>query len=349
MKITFDDILNRMKNAFFNECEKNPESLGDINARLNVVASEIYSLCCNMDYVTKQAFVQTAFGEYLDYHAELRNMSRKAASKAVGELKFSIPELLDEDILIPKGTICSVKDKPFIQFATDEDAVLRARSYFVKVPATALDVGTSYNVEPNMITVLVNAPARIEEVTNDNHFVGGNDVESDERLRSRLLNSFKQLPNGVNKQSVEDSVRSIDEVLDCHIYALDSSSKAVNVCVRTIFGGLDYNIISKVQNKLLALNMLGVSANIKNAHEKYVRISIVTNADGDKVSDACATFFDTLKIGERVDLLKLRIWLMKNMDDDIVDIRCADSVGNYITCDNGEILILNGVEVIPYE
>ncbi len=348
MKITYDDILNNMKIAFYNECGKNPENLGDISTRLSVVASEIYSLYCNMDYSNRQSFVQTAQGQYLDYHAQLRDMSRKSASKAIGELKFIVSTAIDEDILIPKGTICSVKDKPFIQFETDKDAVLRARSYFVKVPATALDVGDGYNIGVNMVTVLVNCPARIESVTNDEPFVGGNNVESDETLRKRLLNSFKVLPNGLNKQSIEDIVCSLDEVLDCNIYGVDTVNRRVNVCAKTIYGSIGYPLIQKIIDKLLALQMLGIEATVVNCSEKTVSLNVIANANAQEVERYCKMYFEQLRIGERIDIISFRVWLSKYIDG-IVDIKSDDAVGQYITCNENQILTLGDIEVTPYE
>lgn len=338
-----------MKNAFFEECGRNPESLGDVSARLNAVASEIYSMYCNMDYVARQSFIQTAQGEYLDYHAQLRNMSRKSASKATGKLTFSIPLAIDESIVIPKGTICSVKDKPFIQYETDEDAVLEAGKLSVSASATALDTGDTYNVDENMVTVLVSSPARIESVTNTDPFVGGNDAESDERLRNRLINSFKMLPNSINKQSIEDIVCTIDEVLDCHIYEINNVIKSVKVSVNTIYGYVNNDIIKKVNNKLLALNMLGYTSEVVGVARVSVNVDVVTNADPDEVQTACADYFDKLRIGDSVDLLSFRMWLSKRFDEPISDVRSSSATGQYIICDNNKLLRLDDVRVVPYD
>ena len=65
--------------------------------------------------------MQSATGEYLDRHGELRNCKRKSGTKASGILSFGINEASDTDIIIEKGTVCSKGENPLIQYITNEN------------------------------------------------------------------------------------------------------------------------------------------------------------------------------------------------------------------------------------
>lgn len=347
MKITFDSILNRMKQAFYDECGQNPDNLGDIGARFNAVASEIYSLYCNLDYVKRQSFVQTATGEYLDYHAELRGMSRNSASRAYGELTFSISEPIDQDILIPSGTICSVKDKPFIQFATDADVVLDAGQTSVIARATALESGGEYNVGANEVCKMVNAPAMIERVTNNRAFFGGYSTESDASLRKRILDSFDTVMFGVSKKHLEENIIAIPYIRDCKILGpYMEDDLRVMVILRTI-KELDGEMLAEVYDKMLVCDFVGAEYNVIIATEKPITLEIYCDDESvyDEISCLCDEYVDALRIGEALNLNDLNMRLFKELDCNRLIVRCEDCEGSYVNCGGNEYINLAGLVI----
>ena len=46
----------------------------DLAVRLYAAAAQVYALYVQADWVARQAFPQTAEGEYLDLHAQLRSL-----------------------------------------------------------------------------------------------------------------------------------------------------------------------------------------------------------------------------------------------------------------------------------
>ena len=102
LKITYDEILNNMKNAFYEKSGENVDLMSDLGARFQAVASELYSLSCYGDYILRQSFPQTASGTELDYHAALRDITRKSASKSSGELTFYVDEPIETELTVPK-------------------------------------------------------------------------------------------------------------------------------------------------------------------------------------------------------------------------------------------------------
>ena len=60
---TYDEILNSMKNTYFEESGSAVEDNSQTLKLLEIVASELYGLSCYADWALKQNFVQTANGE----------------------------------------------------------------------------------------------------------------------------------------------------------------------------------------------------------------------------------------------------------------------------------------------
>ena len=307
MKITYDSILQRMQNAFFEISGENAELLSDIGARFQAVASELFNLACYSDYVRRQAFIQTAGGEYLDRHAEMRDMTRKAASKAYGEITFYAAEISENDIEIPSGTICSVDGKEYIQFATTESAVITAGSESVTVPAEALKGGSSYNAKAGTVTVLVNPPGSVDRVTNEYDFKGGNDAETDDALRKRLLRSYCVPPTGMSLKSMADVVMKIDGVLDCNLMSDDENG--LFVYLRTKNDLLTQELEDEINNALLLAELTDtdITVSLASATQYTLNVSFVTNNESadeatQAVQKAVKEYTDSLRIGENLRL-----------------------------------------------
>lgn len=350
MKITFDDILSNMKGAFFNECGHNVDNISDISARFHAVASEIYSLYCNMDFTRRQSYLQTAQGEFLDYHAQLRDMQRYSASKATGELTFGIVQPIDIDIEIPSGTICSVKNEPYIQFKTDENTTLLAGTTSVTVTAVALEAGDKYNVDFGKVTVLVNAPARIEAVINNTPFAGGHLEESDESLRKRLLDSFKYLPFGINRGYLENLIMQINGVVDCKIIGNDPIiDNTQSIYIRCNGNNISDKLHNEIDDKLALFHMMAVNYNILIADSLSIDLTVDSSANQDEISSLCREYVESLKIGETLDLVALRIWLLKRLNDDVIDVKSPQSSGQYVICPSNKYIYLNSIGVVNNE
>lgn len=343
MKATYNDILNNMKTAFFNECGKNADLTGDISARFEAVASEIYSLYCRLDYVKRQCFLQTAQGEYLDAFAQLRGTARKTDSVASGTLTFGVSEPAVDDIAVPAGTICSVSGKPFIQFVTVQDCTINAGATSTTVGAVAVAAGAGYNADAHTITVMVNVPPRVEYVTNESRFIGGYNAESDEALRRRLLDSFSLLPTGISRQYLHDLVVSVDGVVSCN-FAQDSDM--VWVYVLTNGTTLDQSVMQAVSSKLLAFENWGIDYIILPARHKLIDIVAICDADADEITKLCHDYMATARVGDPIDTNRMRSWIAQQIGTDDIAIIVQGALNGIIPCMNNERVEIRNVEVL---
>lgn len=211
---TINEIYEGLKRDYYELCGRAVTEGGDMSLRLMAVAAEIFSLEAQCDFAKRQAFPQTAAGEYLDMHAGVRAISRREAAKATGVLRFSISEAQEEAISVPAGTECL--DALGRVFVTRSDAEIAAGATYCEAAAEAEDTGEEGNVAAGAIIAMRHAPARVSAVTNPEAFTGGCAAEDDEALRERVMASYRRLPNGANAAYYEAlalSVPGVEKVL----------------------------------------------------------------------------------------------------------------------------------------
>jgi len=352
LNITVENILNNMKKAYFEETGKEVGRLSDTDNRLKAAATELYAVYTYADYICKQAFAQTATGKYLDYHAELRGMERKKASKAQGLLTFLTDAPAEQDIAVPAGTVCSVAERPFIQFITEEAAVIQAGEQNVQVPAAALSSGSRFNTAANEINNIVNPPKLISRVINPAPFTGGTDDESDEGLRERLLYSYKHESNALNEASVKNMVTGCAYVADAYIFKKD---KYIEVCLKTPKNDIanEPEIRKAVADKLTFFELLGIPCIFSSATEKNFDVSVdvkaYSGADFDKIGEevrACITdFCKKEKIGAEISEADLAMAAAGVAFTDEVNVCLFPSVSGSVSCGSKEFLRLADLKV----
>ena len=190
------EIYEQMRGTFAQRAGFVPSEGCDSAVRLYALAAELQSLLMQADWVLDQSFPQTAQGTYLDYHAETRGITRAAAEKAVGTLRFAAADKVTAACPIEKGTVCMTAEG--VRFETTEDAAIAVGSQWADVPAQAAEAGAGGNVIAGTVTLLSAMPVGVVQCTNPAAFSGGCDAESDEALRGRVLASYQRLPNGAN-------------------------------------------------------------------------------------------------------------------------------------------------------
>lgn len=345
---TYEQIVDEMLNTYFTEAGQRPDKNSLEMKRIEAVASELYALSCYGDYIFKQSFVQTATGEYLDRHGEIRDCARKEARCAKGQLTFYLDEPLDEDIEIPQGTVCSVKEHPYLQFVTDNRGVIMAGLTSVNVVASALYPGSEYNVKAGEITVMVNAPVKVSRVVNEIDFISGTDEENDIVYRERIMNNYVVAQNGVNTTSLENIVLDFDFVKDCFIPEADTPG-VINVVVLTYDGSLPFSDRFLLEDAIGIQNITGARLNITMAKQKdfaitvdiYVRAGFDQEQVKTEVEDIVKEISSACRIGRSLSMTEIskRLSLMDELTK--FNVFCDQADGDVIPCGNTEFLNLN--------
>lgn len=305
---SYEEILKRMKDKYRELSGVDVPELSDIDIRMKVLAGEIYNDELNLDFIKRQMFVGTAVGEYLEMHGKDRNIERKGSVKATGKVRFTIPEGTLADVTVPKGTIVSTAGDTAVRFITDEDCIIEAGSTYEDVNATAELGGRQGNVAPNRVSVIVTTAAGVENVSNPNAFIGGENVESDLSLRKRILDSYNRISNGTNAAYYESLALSVPGVSKANVVPKVRGVGTVNVYICDNNRTPSSNTISKVQQLMDKQRELNVDVLVSGASGVNIDLSVAVKLKkgydistvADKIKNAVGDYISTLSIGEDV-------------------------------------------------
>ena len=323
--MTIDKIYGQMVEAFQKETGVTLAGDGDMAVRLYAVAAQIYALYVQADWVNRQCFPQTAQGEYLDKHAQLRGLERRAAVAAEGILRFETDQAPSTDLTIPAGTVCMTAG--LVRFETTQEAVLQAGETMVETTAAAVEPGASGNVAAGTIRTMAVAPVGVSRCTNPEGFSGGLDEESDEELRERVLETFQRMPNGANAAFYEQSAMSFPQVAAAAVVSRPRGVGSVDVVVSTAAGVPDSELLEELQayfeeRREIAVDVLVRAPEVQDV-DVTIQIQTAANRDGETVrqavEQAVRSWFDGRQLGQSI--LRARLGQL------IFDV---DGVENYV-------------------
>lgn len=249
-----------------------PTASCDLAARLYAAAAQIHALYVQAQWLLDQSFPQTAREDYLDRHGQLRGISRSIATCATGKLRFGISAAITSDLPIRSGTVCMTGTG--IRFATTEDVVLRAGELYVDAPAMALEPGKQGNVAPETVNIMAAMPVGIRACTNPEAFSGGDDAESDDALRERILDSYHRLPNGANAAYYEQTALSFTGVAAAEAVRTPRGLGTVDLCVATDAGIPDDTLLEEIRAYLQEKREISVDLQVLAPSPANVNISV---------------------------------------------------------------------------
>ncbi|MBR5381453.1 MAG: baseplate J/gp47 family protein [Oscillospiraceae bacterium] len=261
--------------------------------------------------VKKQCFPQTAEGEYLDRHAEMRGLARAEAGKAEGRLTFSSPGTVSAQLTVPEGTVCMTSSG--LAFETTESGTVAAGESSCTVAACCTESGDRGNVGAGLVTFMTRAPVGIASCVNEQAFSGGADAESDESLRKRVLSSFRRLPNGANAAYYELEAESVEGVAAAVVTPRAFGIGTVKVTVASTSGVPSEEMLTAVRERLDAAREICVDVTVAPPTVKTVNVTVKVDAEEgynaaevrSAVAAAVSSFFTGRLLGQSVTLAKL--------------------------------------------
>lgn len=267
---TYEEIVDAMKTDFYERVGYDCDEASDTGIKIRVLAGEIYNLEIYLEWIKRQAFVQTAQGIYLDYHAQTRGLQRKTAQKAKGNVRFSVTESSAITIEIPEGTIVSTGGAYPVSFRTTENASIVSGNTYTDVPAEAVNGGTDGNVTAGKISVVVTMSLDNLNVTNLLPFRRGTDDENDETLRKRIINSMEFILNGTNREYYASLAKTVEGVECVNVVPYQFGAGTVAVYISGKNSRNDSVTLEKVRTLLqnqreINVHVFVILANIKNA------------------------------------------------------------------------------------
>jgi len=200
---TIDTIVSRIESDMESRLTGNISLLrrGILRVLARVFAGAVHILYGYLEYLSEQLFATTAELTYLNRIGLMFGVTRKAASFAEGTLTFDG----DDSTVIPEGTRVIREDG--IEYETTEEGTISGG--FVEVDGIAVEAGTSGNASPGQTVDLVEPIVGVDSVNITTLFQGGEDEESDDDYRARILLRIQTPPAG---GTAADFVRWAKEV-----------------------------------------------------------------------------------------------------------------------------------------
>ena len=345
---TIEEIYGEMLETFSARAGFVPEDSCDLAVRLYAAAAQVQALEIQAEWVLDQSFPQTAQGVYLDRHAAMRGLSRTAAAKAVGTLRFSVETPPAADLEIPRGTVCMTAEE--VRFQTTAAGVLAAGGRTADVPAEALESGSGGNAVPGAVSILTACPVAITGCTNPAAFSGGSEQEADESLRSRILESYQRLPNGANAAYYEQVAMSHAGVAAAKAVGRARGVGTVDVYLATEAGLPPAELLAEVEGDLQEKREIAVDVQALAPTAQTVDVTVELSAgNGDGFSSvkaaaeaAITSFFGGQMLGRPVRLAELgsRLYALDGVENYRFTAPTAD-----LAADNTVLPVLGALNV----
>ncbi len=306
---SIDEIYQNMKLDYENRCGLVLREGGDMSLRFYTVAAQVLALEAHGEFVLRQSFPQTAQGEFLDYHAEVRSLERLGETNSEGLIRFYVNSAAVNNITIPEGVTCTDSDGR--EYITTASKILTIGTLYCDVPAKSKLGGASGNVPQGAIAYMPLPPTGIARCANPVAFYGGTDGESDENLRKRILESYSLLPNGANAAYYEAQALTIDGVFAAEILPRVRGLGTVDVALASVSGAPSDEVVAKVQEHLSLRREICVDVLAKKAvlTERDISIQIQVVSDFEdvktKVENAVRAYFTGALLGKSVLLAEL--------------------------------------------
>ena len=308
---TVDEIYSDMKAVFAEKAGYGIDDKSDMAVRMYASAAELFSLYSYNDWVLRQSFPQTADGEYLDHHAEVRGLTRRAGEKARGFVTFYVSDGTSSDRTVEKGTVCYTQYGT--RFTVTEDTVIPAGEASADAPCICESDGEAGNVAADTVTYMAVCPVGVIACTNQLPFTGGKDRESDELLRERVIKSYKMLPNGANAAYYEKAVLDNENVAAVKVLPKNRGIGTVDIVFSTHYGMPSSALVDEIQADISEKREICVSVAVSAPTEISVSVEAdIAVSDGysfddvsERVGSRIAEYFDGTRLGKDVLLAEI--------------------------------------------
>jgi len=335
------EIYDGMMSRFREETGLDTSDAAELSVRLYAVAAQLQALYLQGEWVRDQCFPQTAQGEYLDHHAQMRGLSRRPAVRAEGVLRFGVERPGQVDLAIDEGTVCMTAAQ--VRLETTQAAVLPAGRLSVEVPARAVEAGAAGNVPAGSVRAMAVAPVGIGSCTNPQPFTGGSDVEGDEALRTRVLETYRRMSNGANAAYYQKEAMRFDQVAAVAVVGRSRGIGTVDVVVSSPQGLPSQALLAQLQAHFEERREIAVDVRVLAPETKAVAVAVKVWAEegaefsqvSARVKAALQGWFDGSRLGQDVLLARLGALVFS-----------VDGVANYqITSPAADVAV--GETVLP--
>lgn len=201
-----------------------------IHAIMATAALELARAYRRADDIVRLFFPQYSRAGYLDLYGEAIGIVRNASIRATGQVTFTGTN----GTVIPVGTRVSTQtvygqQSPPITFETTAQGVISDGTATVAI--RALTPGESGNLSGGQIVRMASPVAGVTSVNNANPTTGGEEIESDDAYRVRILNFVQNPVAGGNARDYITWALEVPGVGDASVVPLGRGNGTVDVYI----------------------------------------------------------------------------------------------------------------------
>ena len=216
---TYENIKQRILDDTNLNLDKREGSF--LNNQISPVAEELAKAYINMGDILSLGFIEDTFDTFLDKRVGELGVYRKQGTKSTGSIKVEGRD----GTVISNGTLLKSNDLYFtvlndIELPTDNILYVEAN-----------EVGYKYNMVEGTEFELVEQDDSITRLYNEQSFIGGVDIETDDELRRRYIKVVNNPSTSGNKAHYEEWALEVNGVGRALIYPLHAGPGSVKVMV----------------------------------------------------------------------------------------------------------------------
>ena len=256
----------------------------DLASALAIEMSLAYT---RTDEVKELGFAQTTSEQYLDYRAGEHGLTRKAATKATGQVTITG----SNGTTVPVGS--TFVTGAGVQFTTTAEASIGEPGQ-VNAPVVAVLAGTGGNVPAATITGIPVSIPGVNGVTNTAPTTGGTDTETDQALLARLLEKVRLPATSGNVAHYLQWAKEVAGVGDAKVFPIWDGPGTVKVVV------IDSNkqpasgdIVQDVADYIEEIRPIGATVTVESATGLSIDVSATVVLDVDAVLADVKAAFET--------------------------------------------------------
>ena len=313
------DIANQRPDAYVGDDS-------DFALRANASASAVEGLYQHQQWIARQIFPDTADSDYLERHASLHAITRKAAAAASGTVQFS--GAVGSAIAIG----AEVKAVSGVAYLTTAAGVVGAGGT-VNIAAQAAVAGAPGNQLAGATLTLSAAPAGVQSVATVLTLTGGTDTESDADLLARLLYEMRLPPMGGAKHDYYAWAMSVPGVVDAYVFSQRRAINSVDVVIEAAGGIPSVQLLADVTTYLNTQRPVCADVLVMAPALIAVNVTASLTLAGITLVDATArinallvAYFATLHVGDAMPRSRL-ISLMMGING-VLDVNLTAPAAN---------------------
>ncbi len=276
LRPSLDEIITRIENDARARLDTEELRRSDLAVFIRVIAGASHALYSAIEFGRKQLFSDSAEVAYLERLGSIYGIVRKQATQSTGKVKFVYSSTAVD---VPLGTIVQVDDEH--QYITtvspDEDGIAEVR---------AVNGGSTYDLPVDTELSLPNPVAGVTGAVVYEEITGGEDEETDEALRERVLARTQNPPRQGTKEDYVAWALEVEGVGYAWCFPKEMGEGTVTVRILDTEGNIPtQDLIDAVQEHIESKNDVLATIYVVAPIEQNVNFTIELTPDSLSLHD----------------------------------------------------------------